>query len=169
MKFCNGPCATKKSFDLFHKGNGAFGLKSRCIECCKLTYKPNSKEYRRSYYLKNTDRAREARRRHQRKNREQYRIKNSEYDRLHRPERAAREAFRRAQKLKATPPWLNDEHKKLIEIIYKQRYELSLEKGIIYHVDHIIPLISKNVCGLHVPWNLQIISAVENLQKGNRV
>lgn len=71
-------------------------------------------------------------------------------------------AKRRASKLNATPAWLNKEHLKQIEIIYKNR-----PKG--YHVDHIIPLKGINVSGLHVPWNLQYLTANENISKKNKV
>lgn len=56
-----------------------------------------------------------------------------------------------------------------IQSIYKDCVAKTKETGIEYHVDHIVPITNETICGLHVPWNLQIITAKDNLSKGNRL
>ncbi len=65
----------------------------------------------------------------------------------------------RANKIKATPKWVDKEK---IKYIYK-----NCPKD--YHVDHIIPLRGATVCGLHVENNLQYLIAKENMQKSNKL
>lgn len=74
-------------------------------------------------------------------------------------------AARRAARLRATPPWVN---KKEILAFYAEARRLTKETGIPHEVDHIHPLRGKHLCGLHVPWNLQVIPRVENRKKHNR-
>lgn len=74
-------------------------------------------------------------------------------------------AKRRASKLKATPKWAN--FNKMLEI-YKESQLLSKTTGKVHHVDHIVPLISDLVCGLHCEQNLRVVLEEVNLSKGNR-
>ena len=85
-----------------------------------------------------------------------YRINNREKYLL---ENKIQSSKRRAKKLQAIPKFANIDK---IKEIYK-----NCPKG--YHVDHIIPLNNPIVCGLHVEWNLQYLSAKENCSKGNKL
>ena len=77
-------------------------------------------------------------------------------------------AKRKASKLQRTPSWLTKEDLAEIEDIYRMAKRRSEVEGIEYHVDHIIPLQGKNISGLHIPSNLQILRARDNLIKGNK-
>jgi hypothetical protein len=62
---------------------------------------------------------------------------------------------------------LNNICRKDTEAIYRDCVWLNNHSKEQYEVDHIVPLQGKNVCGLHVPWNLQILSAKRNRIKSN--
>jgi hypothetical protein len=76
---------------------------------------------------------------------------------------------RRRRNRSASPPWLTKEHKLAMRQLYLQAMELTKLTGERYVVDHIVPLISDVVCGLHVPWNLRVITQDENLRKSNKL
>lgn len=79
---------------------------------------------------------------------------------------SASEARRHATKRNATPAWSERE---AIEAIYALCQFMTTSTGVLHHVDHIVPLRGKTVCGLHVAANLQVIPATVNLSKNNRV
>lgn len=88
-------------------------------------------------------------------------IKNSEYYKI-------KAAFRKECVRKATPNCLTPSQKADIIAVYNHAIDCSTVTGEKYHVDHIVPLRGKGVCGLHVPWNLQVLPADVNIIKSNR-
>lgn len=76
---------------------------------------------------------------------------------------------RAAGKKSRTPPWLTSDDLWMIEQAYDIAALRTKMLGIEHHVDHIIPLQGKSVSGLHVPWNLQVITARENRMKSNQL
>ena len=86
----------------------------------------------------------------------------------------ASSANRRATKRDAKPSWFNEDHKTIEEQLHAEAIRLTRETGIAHHVDHIIPLRAKKknengfydfACGLHVPWNLRVVTGLENNHK----
>lgn len=99
--------------------------------------------------------------------REKVRPFNRGYKRSNRAKFNAYDANRRAAKIERTPGWITEANNAAIMATYDKARLLTKETGIEHHVDHIIPLQGSLVSGLHVPENLQILTAAENLGKSN--
>ena len=78
-------------------------------------------------------------------------------------------AKKRGAKKNALPSWLSETQHNEIKKAYFKAKKLEKNTGEKYHVDHIAPLQGENVCGLHVPWNLEPITASANTSKRNQV
>jgi len=74
-------------------------------------------------------------------------------------------ATRKARKMRAQPLWLTAVQKAQIREMYDVAKAKSMQTGIRHDVDHIFPLVNGEFCGLHVPWNLQVLSEGENRKK----
>lgn len=72
---------------------------------------------------------------------------------------------RRASKKRAVPIWFDSEE---VEKLHKESRRLFEETNVTHHVDHIVPLSSDFVCGLHWHGNMQILTASENIAKHNK-
>lgn len=92
---------------------------------------------------------------------------NATYKRNNKAKINAINAFRRAAKLQATPKWLTKSMKTDINFFYHIRESMINPED--WHVDHIEPLLGETFRGLHVPWNLQIIPAFDNMSKHNKL
>ena len=74
---------------------------------------------------------------------------------------------RQLRKCRAMPKWLDQDDVTAIDRFYEQAVQYTVATGIPHAVDHIVPITGKNVSGLHVPWNLQILTRSENSKKSN--
>lgn len=175
-KFCNG-CKTNKEFDLFSKcSSGKYGLSSQCKACYKLYYQSKkheidsaSKIRTAAWRLKNQEKYRAYSIEYYQKHTEKIKAKSAKYQPLWRAKNPGKTLAltRKYQisKINACPPWINLSE---IEKIYDEAAKIR-KNGIDVHVDHIIPLRGKMVCGLHVPWNLRIIPAKDNMKKNAKM
>jgi hypothetical protein len=153
-------CNNLKPLSEYHKGKGyKDGIKSYCKSCAK--------EMNSNWAKNNPEKRRKITQKYKAKNREKLNKKTREWFRKNPEKLRGYLAKRRAQRLNATPKWLSKEDLKRIDDIYTSAKVLGEKFKVNYHVDHIIPLNGENVCGLHVPWNLQLLEASLNIAKGN--
>jgi len=177
LKRCNG-CGIEKPHDAFSRAQkgDSFGLASRCKECrakknldWHFSNPDRARRNRRKYYANNRD-AEIAQATGWRKSNPERHLENYRSWALdNRTHLTAKQNARRAAQMQAMPQWLSPIHRAQIQEEYDVAKAVTVQTGIEHHVDHIVPLQGKTVCGLHVPWNLQVITARENLSKKNKV
>ena len=154
--------------------------KGACVECLKVEWKNNLVK-RASYYqaYNRSEAGKEAKSRYYEENRDEV-IQRAA---LRPPEekRKSREAWKRANPDKvqahtksrrrkhrnATPKWLSAKQRNQMREMYRIARTSTQITGVQYVVDHIVPLRGTDVWGLHVPWNLRVITQDENLRKSN--
>ena len=131
------------------------GLSTECKPCKKLQdkryYAENSDSVKATvaeYRIANPEKAKQAKKVSVLKKKDQYQQRKN-----------AILAKYRASKLEATPLWFEKDQ---IKIVYQKAKEWGFE------VDHIVPLKSKKVCGLHCWANLQLLDPMINVIKSNR-
>jgi hypothetical protein len=152
--------------------------KGSCMECLKIEWEETnakrallpkseaSKKAGKKYYEKNKEvvklRALSRPPEDVIKYRETWKVANPELV-------AANNKHRRTKHKQATPKWLTQEHKTEIKQFYLDAMLVSKVTGVPYAVDHIVPLRGELVSGLHVPWNLAVITREENSKKSNKI
>jgi hypothetical protein len=132
-----------------------------CIVCAQENY--------RKYYQTNLLKYREKGRRFYFKNHEENKAKKREHMKLNKDHYNVLRNARKYNKRLCMPKWLNKEQRQQITEFYVEAKRLTKLTGIEFHVDHIYPINGKTSMGLHVPWNLQILTREDNIAKGNRL
>ena len=180
-------CKVEKGVGDYHKKKtGKYGVRAEC-KCCyveriKAYYEANKEavlernkaylkdnkeaiaEYKKAWQQANKKTIADQKKAWQQANKEAIAERKKAYQKANPHLCNAHNAKRRASKLMATPAWANSE-------AISGMYELAAifnRTGMNLHVDHIVPLQSDLVCGLHCEANLQLMPASDNASKGNR-
>ena len=167
LKTCT-KCGSAKPESEFFRYSGRPGYRPSCKACMQKARPPDNPETRKrwlsqtaerrsawqkEYYAKNKDACWNRVKVSRAKKLEQYREANPEIYREYK-------VRRRLVEVRATPKWAN------LDAIRAWYTFAAVTPGV--HVDHIVPLNSPIVCGLHCEFNLQLLPASENMSKGNR-
>ena len=159
MKKC---CRCKEELPL-----SVFGRNKSKKDGYQTACKPCKRAYSKERYSKNPDKHKEQCYAWGKNNPETVASIQSRYRKRSAPKINARNAARRAGRAAATPEWLTPEQHDDMKSMYILAKKWGDLFSIDYHVDHIVPLNGENICGLHVPWNLQLLEAKLNLSKSN--
>jgi 5-methylcytosine-specific restriction endonuclease McrA len=152
--------------------------KGSCVECVKEDWAVDNERRKgkpkteaaiaagRRYYEKNREaviaRASARPAEEKRRNRAEYKGRNVDIVR-------ADTSVRKRRHREATPKWLTKQERLQMRDLYVQARKMTELTRERYVVDHIVPLRGEEVCGLHVPWNLRVITQDDNLKKSNKL
>lgn len=182
MKECNS-CFVNKSLSEYrpYRSRGVAYYRNDCRDCERAKGRVHDKKRTESgdtrrrllkAYYKDKQKTIKRNREYRRKNKDKVNAYAREYFKIYYPKNRERILLRTklldASRRTKVPVWLTKEHKRCIRDWYKLAKKIEQSTGIKQNVDHIIPLNHKDVCGLHVPWNLQILTQSENCTKNNR-
>jgi len=184
MKRCY-KCKEEKQIEAFSRNQAEC---KACAKAYRASYYKKNKEiltaYQSSYRLRYPEKCSSAKKAWYKENKESASFKRKTYykankEKINNQQKiwqkenldkfAAAKAKRKAKKLQATPKWMTAADFAAIQEWYQIAKELQWLSEEKLHVDHIIPLQGKDVCGLHIAANLQILPASENISKGNRI
>jgi len=156
--------------------------KGSCVECLKVEWEQN--KVKRAEYFKQYNQSEaglKAKQEYYQRNREKViaraQARSSDTVKLYKNKYKKKNpelykslvSARRRRFRDATPKWLTKEDKRAIRQLYIDAMTVTRITGVPYVVDHIIPLNGESASGLHVPWNLQVMTREENLRKSNKV
>ena len=186
-KQCTRCGETKPHGNFYANRRYADGYMSWCKACSKAycaeyrsknpdKLREQNKEYRakrrdqisaakRDWRLKNAEAEADRDRRRRRQNPEKHRQRVREWAARNPEAVATRTVRRRARSSLAQPAWLDDAQLASIALKYKEARLMSQMTGVRHEVDHIVPLKGDTVSGLHVPWNLRVITLSHNRKK----
>ena len=149
-----------------------FASNKACVACetaRRVILTPEAKEHqreqRRKHEAARKDRKREYARIWYRRNKERIKRQRQAHPNYHRRLRSANEQYRKAcRRADIYRHDLEIQHR--IDLIYDEMKTRN-KAGEDVVVDHIIPINNELVCGLHLPWNMQLLSRSENSIKSN--
>jgi hypothetical protein len=176
-------CGIEKTVNCFNKHSGTKDKLQHHCNLCRQQYRQENKasiaawkkdyyeQYKKEisdvqkvYYASNKDRVIQTIRTYRTNNKDKVAKRQRLYQQKNLAMWNASKAKRKATKLQATPSWTD---RKAVAGMY-QLAVLFNKTGINLHVDHIVPLQSDLVCGLHCESNLQLLPSSDNISKGNR-
>lgn len=170
MKYCS-TCKLNKTEVSFNKNKGkSDGLSTQCRSCNKeynLKTKQIKAEKYKIWWEKNKTIRNKAAHEYHILNKEKVAIRHNSWRQNNKDKTRYNVAKYTSSKDKRTPKWLSIEDLWFIKEVYSLAVYRTECTGKQWQVDHIVPLRGGNVSGLHVPWNLQILSQSENAQKNN--